>query len=67
MQDPQKQAFAQIEAELTKQNAEWEATREQLLALGDVEVSIDTETLNDLEDASHPKLSGSLPIGSMRA
>ncbi len=47
MQDTCAQLTA-IEAELTKQDAEWADAHAQLLALGDVELSLDPDVLVEL-------------------
>lgn len=66
MQDTQAQ-LAAIEAELAKQDAEWADAQAQLLALGDVELSLDPNLIADLESAAQPSFAGSLPVGLTRA
>ena len=58
--------LARVDAELTRQDAEWRETQEQLLALGDVELSLDPATLAELESAAQPRFVGSIPAGLVR-
>lgn len=59
--------LARVEAEIAKQDAEWNEAKERLLALGDVQLELDPETLGELEASSQPKLAGTIPAGFVRA
>lgn len=65
MQDTEK-VLAAIEAELAKQDAEWREAQEQILALGDVQLSLDPELLAELESVTQPTFIGSIPVGLTR-
>lgn len=67
MQDPHTQALALLQSELATQDTEWNAARDQLLNFGDVELSIDAQTIAELEEATQPKIAGAIPMGFTRA
>ena len=58
--------LARLDAELTRQDAEWRETQEQLLALGDVELSLDPATAAAFDDATSVASGGNVPLGLVR-
>lgn len=65
MQEPHVQ-LAAIEAELAKQDAEWADAQAQLLALGEVELSLDPDVVAEIEGSTTLTYAGSLPVGLPR-
>jgi hypothetical protein len=60
-------SLAHIHEQLAHQDQQWAEAKTQILALGDVELSLTPEAIADLESAGTPTFTGSLPMGLTRA